>query len=249
MVISAARIGIVDDDQKLVSLVKRYLENNGFQNVSGFSPKQLGISKEIPLDLLILDIMMPEMDGFELLREIRKKSRVPVIFLSAKSEVFDRIVGLELGADDYLTKPFEPRELLARIQAILRRRTPGSSGEESGKNNESVQPILQGVLEFEEFVFYLDRQTVNVKGSENRLTTYEFHLLKLFCDNPRIILSRQQIMDWMERNDFGSFDRSVDVGISRLRRKIEIDPSEPKVLQTVWGRGYQLIVRKRNPEA
>ncbi|MBF0502661.1 MAG: response regulator transcription factor [Candidatus Riflebacteria bacterium] len=246
MSFSTAKIGIVDDDQKLIALVTRYLQSNGFSDVHSFSPTQLATAENIPADLLILDIMMPDLDGFELLKRIRKKSRIPVIFLSAKSEVFDRIIGLELGADDYLTKPFEPRELLARIQAILRR-NPRENISNDSPGNDNIQPVRLGLLEFEEFIFNLDNQVVCVGAAENQLTTYEFQLLRLFCDNIQIILSRQQIMTWMERNEFGSYDRSIDVGISRLRRKIEKDPGKPELLRTVWGRGYQLVVRKKKP--
>ncbi len=250
------RIGIVDDDQKLVGLVKRYLSANGFSQVRSFSPAELISETVIPADLLILDIMMPEMDGFELLKRLRKIHDLPVIFLSAKSEVFDRVLGLELGADDFLTKPFEPRELLARIQAVLRRRSPSETGKgatvfgASDRVPSSPQvPLRFGVKVFQEFSFDMDRQIVLVGDRENRLTTFEFNLLRLFCDNPGIILSRQQIMDWMERNEFGSYDRSIDVGISRLRKKVERDHASPQVLKTVWGRGYQLLVQPRKTEA
>jgi two-component system OmpR family response regulator len=253
----AAHIGIVDDDPKLVELVQRYLRANGLPNVTALAPTQLAERaerEEIPFDLLILDIMMPDMDGFELLKRLRQRSIVPVLFLSAKAEVFDRVMGLELGADDFLTKPFEPRELLARVQAILRRGRTEPATAAPHVTDRLPTPRL-GLRTYEEFEFDLDRQTVRLDetgtgpGTENQLTTFEFHLLRLFCDNPQIILSRQQLIEGMERHDFGSYDRSIDVGISRLRRKIERDPGQPAVLRTVWGRGYQLVVRPKKPAA
>lgn len=261
------RIGIVDDDPRLVDLVTRYLTQNGFPETAAFSPSDLLSGGLATVDLLILDVMMPDMDGFELLRRIRETSQLPILFLTARSEVFDRVVGLELGADDYLTKPFEPRELLARISAVWRRKT-GTSPREPALDTASLHtgekwetPVLatgngpitdrpdqvprQGVVAFEEFVFDLDRQTLSRGGQEQPLTSFEYHLLRFFCQNHGIVLTRHQIIQWLERCDFGSYDRSIDVGISRLRKKVESDHHRPSCLKTVWGRGYQLVVTPR----
>lgn len=227
-------IAIVDDDPKLSNLVKKYLGNNGFMNVAIHSPASLLAAIDNSYQLLILDIMMPEMDGFTLLKKIREKSGAFVLFLSARNEVFDRVMGLELGADDYLCKPFEPRELLAKVQALLRR----TSSREVSSGLKRL-----GKIEFEEFTFDLDRQIVKQADTETPLTTYEFQLLRIFCLNPNIVLSRQQIMENFDGSDFESYDRSIDVGISRLRKKLG-KSSEP--IRTVWGRGYQLVVEKKS---
>jgi two-component system, OmpR family, phosphate regulon response regulator OmpR len=228
------RIAVVDDDPKLVELVKRYLEKNGFQNVASPTASALVEAKQLDFDLVILDIMMPGIDGYELLKEMRKKSDAFVIFLSARSEAIDRVVGLELGADDYLPKPFEPRELLARIAALFRRR-----------ELQSRTKTLEGRLEFEEFSFELDRQTVVIEGREERLTTYEYLLLKFLSTNANLVLSRRQIEEFLEANSYYSYGRSVDVGISRLRKKIEPNGEKRSCLRTVRGRGYELVLTKK----
>jgi two-component system phosphate regulon response regulator OmpR len=250
------KLGILDDDPRLVELVKKYLTSQGFPDVTALSLAEAISPGGPPVDLLILDIMMPGMDGFEVIRRIRQQSTIGVIFLSAKSEVFDRVVGLELGADDFLIKPFEPRELLARIQAVLRRRTipPAAKGVGSPQEDQSsaqfpataveARVSRLGRLEFQEFVFDQDRQCIIRNDQEFSLTSYEFQLLRLFCANQNIILSRGQITNWLEANNFGSYDRSIDTGISRLRKKIEPTRGTPTVMRTIWGRGYQLVVSR-----
>ncbi|MCK5682526.1 response regulator transcription factor [bacterium] len=227
------KICIVDDDKKLVSLLSKYLRKNGFTSVSTIEPKDLLEMREIEHELFILDIMMPEIDGFEVCKAIRKKSDAYVIFLSAKSDSIDKIVGLEIGADDYIVKPFEPRELLARINSLFRRQNMQSKE----KNVNSL-----GIMKFKEFKFDLDKQLLLRDDEETFLTTYEFLLLRYFCLNINIILSRKQILTYLESHDFISYGRSIDIGISRLRKKIEIDSKKPRILKTVWGRGYQFTV-------
>lgn len=226
----APKICLVDDDTKLVDLLKRFFGKNGFDQVDSLEPADIVSARTLDYDLFILDIMMPGIDGFEVCRAIRRKSEAFVVFLSAKDEAIDRILGIELGADDYLTKPFEPRELLARVQALFRRRDTDS--------RKGMQEA-QGKMEFEDFSFDLDRQMIAVGGVETPLTTYEYTLLKYLALNNNIILTREQIVAHMEQNDFLGYGRSVDIGISRLRKKIEQDPKNPKVLKTIWGRGYQ----------
>lgn len=229
-------ICIVDDDAKLVDLLKRFFGKNGFDQVDSLDPEEIISNRTIDYDLFILDIMMPKIDGFEVCRAIRKKSDAFVIFLSARDEAIDRILGIELGADDYLTKPFEPRELLARVQALFRRRDT---------DNRKGMRESQGVMEFKDFSFDLDRQLILVGDLETPLTTYEYTLLKYLAVNNNIILTREQIVAHMELNDFLGYGRSVDIGISRLRKKIETDPKNPRVLKTIWGRGYQFASPRR----
>ena len=177
---------------------------------------------------------MPRMDGFDVLREVRKSSSLPVIMLTARGDVYDRIVGLELGADDYLPKPFEPRELLARIEAVLRRATPGKQNFER--------------LDYETFTLIPESMKLTVRGSDVPLTTAEFELLHYLCTNPFRVLTRDNMMESTKNIAWESFDRSVDVLISRLRKKLSDDPTNPRIIKTVWGEGYMFIA-KRNDES
>lgn len=221
------RIYVIDDDQKLNQLLIDYLENFGFK-VDSFTHPHDGIKRiqHDPPDLIILDIMLPDMDGFEACKEIRKTSQVPIIMLTARGEVMDRIVGLELGADDYLPKPFEPRELVARIQSVLRR----------GKNPVPQEKMIIGTLSID-----FGRQQVLFNGEDLLLTTMEFELLSLFVRNMGRVLSRDQIMDTLRGMEWDAFDRSVDVLLSRLRQKLKDDPKNPQWIKTVWGAGYKFI--------
>lgn len=233
--IAKRKICIIDDDEKTVALIKRYLERNGYRDLESPQPAEFVARPRIESDLIILDIMMPGIDGFEVCRRVREKSDAFVIFVSARDEVYDRVAGLELGADDYLTKPFEPRELLARMERLFRRR----------EHAVSSRGGPEGVFRCDAFTFDMDRQTLECRGETLRLTTYEFLLLRYFCRNAGLILSRRQIESHLEENEFFSCGRSVDKGISRLRQKLEPDPRTPDLLKTVWGRGYQLVVEPR----
>ena len=227
-----AKIVIVDDDRKLVDLLKTYLAENNhtasfYTNPRDFLKQDMG-----RFDLVILDILMPEMDGFDVLREVRKKSDISVIMLTARGDIYDRIVGLELGADDYLPKPFEPRELLARIEAVLRRSGP-------------VKRMLDR-LEYTSFTFIPESMKLEVDGIELILTGAENELLLLFCNNPFKVLSRDKIMEGTKNITWESFDRSVDVLVSRLRRKLADNPNNPGIIRTVWGEGYMFIARRKD---
>jgi DNA-binding response OmpR family regulator len=227
-----AHISVVDDDQKLLDLLKNYLEENGHRASAFKNPEAFLKQKFDEYDLVILDILMPGIDGFEVLRELRKRSAVPVIMLTARGEVYDRIVGLELGADDYLPKPFEPRELLARIDAILRRTT-------------AVHREFKR-YEYEDFNFIPDRMKLTVKGTEVTLTGAEFELLHYLCENPFRVLSRDLIMENTKSITWESFDRSVDVLISRLRKKLGDDPNDTRIIRTIWGEGYMFIAKRKD---
>lgn len=217
---------VVDDDPRLAELLRKYLSDNGYRVTTagnaGEARKQL---QGLTFDLIVLDVMMPGEDGIALTTDLRRTSDIPVLFLTARTEAEDRIAGLEAGADDYLAKPFEPRELLLRIEAILRRATPPP---------ESATLTL-GALEFDP-----ERGTLTQDGAPVRLTSAEADLLRLFALHPRTVLSRADIVSLGVNPGEEVGDRAIDVQIARLRRKIEADPKNPRTLQTVWGEGYVL---------
>ena len=218
---------LIDDDSKLNALLEEYLLKFGFK-VRAFTHPDQGLEflKHNEPALIILDVMLPGMDGFEVCRLIRKESSIPVIMLTARGEVTDRIVGLEIGADDYIPKPFEPRELVARIQTVLRRGVSKS---------EAVQGKY-GPLEVD---FTAHSATLNSEKIE--LTTAEFEILKFFIENSGKVLNRDQIVDQIRGIEWEAFDRSIDVLVSRLRQKLKDDPKKPGFIKTVWGSGYMFI--------
>jgi two-component system phosphate regulon response regulator OmpR len=228
------RVLLVDDDEKLRRLLKEYLEGYEFHVFTLADGEAVlnSIRKESP-EIVILDIMLPKKDGLEVLKEIRAVSRVPVIMLTAKGEEADRVVGLELGADDYLPKPFSPRELLARIKAVLRRLEPAlkpTTGVDEGLRVEAGNLVLDKA-----------RQTLLMEGKEVPLSSTEYRVLKVLMENPNRVLSRDQIMTLARGKDFMAFDRSIDVHISKLRAKLESDPRSPKRIKTIWGSGYMFV--------
>ncbi len=220
---------IIDDDLKLIELLSEYLEENGFK-VHGVQDglKAVENINDLGPDLVILDIMLPGKDGLQVLKDIRGASAVPVIMLTARGDDTDRIVGLELGADDYLPKPFNPRELLARIRAILRR------GAADGDKEERI--IRSGNMELNRAA-----RSLAVDGRNIPLSTTEFNILEILMKNPNTVLSRDQIMNLAQGKDFMAFDRSVDIHISKLRAKIEKKPASPTRIKTVWGTGYMFV--------
>jgi DNA-binding response OmpR family regulator len=218
---------IIDDDAKLNQLLKDFLKDFGFDVVTATHPaKGLKALKQASPDLVILDIMLPEMDGFEVCRAIRQTSNVPIIMLTARGEVTDKVVGLELGADDYLAKPFEPRELVARIQSVLRR---------------TKQPGDNQTLTFERLIIDLDKHIALLDGDPVDLTTNEFAALALLARNAGKVLNRDQILQELRGMDCDAFNRSVDIAVSRLRQKLNDDPKSPEFIKTVWGTGYVFI--------
>ena len=221
------KILIIDDDKKLNTLLSDYLLKFGFKVTAATHPeKGLKILKmELP-DIIILDIMLPDMNGFEVCREIRKEYSVPIIMLTARGEVTDRIVGLELGADDYLPKPFEPRELVARIQTILRR--------VQGDVKTEIRKFGGLTVDFRKHSVLLDDQHIE-------LTTAESEILFLFIKNAGKVLNRDQILNQIRGFEWECFNRSVDVLISRLRHKLNDDPNHPRYIKTIWGTGYMFI--------
>jgi DNA-binding response OmpR family regulator len=218
---------VIDDDIKLNQLLSEYLGKYGYEVTTAAHPEE-GLKilrRELP-DIVILDVMLPEMDGFEVCKRIRSSFDVPIIMLTARGDVTDRIVGLELGADDYLPKPFEPRELVARMQSILRR--SGDAG--------ISQRMHVGAL-----IVDMNALTATLEGEQIELTTAEFALLSLFVRNPGKMLTRDRIMDNLKGYEWESFDRSIDVLVSRLRQKLHDDPRKPRFIKTVWGAGYKFI--------
>ena len=229
--IMSNKILVIDDDEKLNELLVDFLGDHGFEVISTIHPNEgLRSIKEDKPHLVILDIMLPDMDGFEVCKEIRQSSSVPIIMLTARGEVTDRVVGLELGADDYLSKPFEPRELVARIQSVLRR---------------SLEVSADNQLDFDDLVINLETHEVKIDESPVDLTSAEFRLLTLFVQNPGKILNRDQIMEWMRGIEWEFFNRSVDVLVSRLRQKLKDDPKRPVFLKTIWGTGYMFVKKKK----
>jgi len=219
----AERILLIEDDSRLAAMVSEYLGESGF-HVSVATGGRAGLERlaREPFDALVLDLMLPDMDGLEVCRELRAKSDTPVLMLTARGDAADRIVGLELGADDYLPKPFQPRELLARLRAILRR----------GKSR-GPAALRFGSLEIDR-----DSRSVRVDGQERSLTGYQFAPLVALAENAGRVLSRETLMDLVKGGPLEAFDRSIDVHVSRIRAAIEHDPKKPRRIVTVRGAGY-----------
>ncbi len=225
------RILIIDDDRKLQDLLQEYLEGYGF-SVHGRLDGNTACQdiEDLSPDLVILDIMMPGKDGVEVLRDVRAKFRVPVVMLTARGDDSDRIVGLELGADDYLPKPFNPRELLARMKAVLRR----SDGPEDLSGDSLNEIIEMGGLRLD-----TSQQILFIEGKEISLPSTESRLLAELMRNPDVPLSRDLLMDRVWGRDFAAYDRSIDVYISKLRQELKPFGNHKNRIQTVWGTGYR----------
>ncbi|MDD3516895.1 MAG: two-component system response regulator OmpR [Chromatiales bacterium] len=229
------KILVVDDDLRLRDLLERYLDSQGFEveTVADAGAADRALSRA-RFDLMVLDLMLPGEDGLSILRRLRGRDEpLPIIMLTARGDDVDRIVGLELGADDYLPKPFNPRELTARIHAVLRRRPPSAP---PGAPALESQPIRFGP-----FVLDLATRRLTRDGTPVALTTGEFALLKVLVSHPRQPLTRDQLMNQAKGREHEAYDRAVDVQVSRLRKLVEDDPSQPKHIQTVWGYGYVFV--------
>ena len=218
------RILLIEDDTRLAGMVRDYLGESGFR-VSVAPNGTAGIAQAArePFDALILDLMLPDMDGLDVCRAVRAKSALPILMLTARGDAMDRVVGLELGADDYLPKPFEPRELLARLKSILRRAAHAEPSQ---------------VLRFGRLAIDLGARKVYLAGEERALTSHQFALLAALARHAGRVLSRDVIMDLLKNEPLEAFDRSIDVHISRIRAAIEDDPKKPKRVITVRGAGY-----------
>ena len=231
----ADRVVVVDDDARIRDLLRRYLTQEGFEVLlaeDGKSLSKLLIREAV--DLIVLDLMLPGEDGLSICRRLRAANDLtPIIMLTAKVEEVDRIVGLEVGADDYLPKPFNPRELLARIHAVLRRRP---AVEAPGAPTKEAMTVNFGPFEFD-----LAQRRLTKDGEQLQLTTGEFSMLKALVRHPRQPLSRDKLAQLARGREFEPFDRSLDVQISRLRKMLEPDPAQPRYIQTVWGVGYVFV--------
>jgi len=231
------RLLLIDDDARLAQMVTEYLGHSGFELETATSLAEgRKLIAEKSYDALVLDLMLPDGDGLDLCRELRASPRtrhLPLLMLTARGEPLDRIVGLELGADDYLGKPFEPRELLARVKALLRRASPQASGDE--------------VLRFGRLEVDLGARVARLDGKPCDLTGHQFDLLVVLAQHPGRVLSRDQIMDALKGHPLEAFDRSIDVHISRIRAVIEDDPKNPRRVLTVRGAGY-VFARKQDAD-
>jgi len=234
---ASARILVVDDDPGMRSLLEAYLGDSGFSvetAMDGAAMWQV-LERGMP-DAIVLDLMMPGEDGLSLARRLRSQSNVPILMLSARGEEIDRVVGLEMGADDYLAKPFSPRELLARLRALLRRSQAQRESEPAA--------VLSG---FGPYQLDVDSHRLTRDGAEVKLSTAEFDLLRIFVEHPLRVLSRDTLIDMLKGYERDPFDRSVDTRVTRLRRKIEPSPGEPVYIRTVRGEGY--LFNPRGSEA
>jgi DNA-binding response OmpR family regulator len=227
------RILMIEDDESLSEMVAEYLRAAGFEVTT--RPEAHGgleLVERSDFDALILDVMLPDIDGFEVCRRVRATSDIPILMLTARGDEMDRIVGLELGADDYLPKPFNPRELLARLRAILRRRGSATA--------------MQSTIRFGRLEIDRDARLVRVDGEPCSLTSYQFDLLSVLAENAGRVMTRERLMDSVKGEPLEAFDRSIDVHISRIRAAIEDDPKHPRRVITIRGAGY--VFAKRQDE-
>jgi two-component system phosphate regulon response regulator OmpR len=227
------KILLIDDDSRLQAVLSEYLRDHQYTTESALTGTDgVGMIRDnpdIPFDLVVLDIMLPDLDGFETLRQIRTLSALPVIMLTARIDETDRIIGLEMGADDYMHKPFNPRELLARIKAVLRR---------GGSSSQSRNTANNDLLNLGPFVFNRARGKGFKDGKDLALSAVEWDILHELIQHPGRPFSRDHLLSTARGRDFDAFDRSIDVHISRIRKKIEDDPARPLYIKTVWGKGY-----------
>jgi two-component system, OmpR family, response regulator len=230
---AASHIFVVDDEAAARDMIGDYLKLHGFKVTlcDGGTSLRAAIAKETP-DLIVLDLNMPEEDGLSIVRDLKKQNNVPVIMLTATASPIDRVVGLELGADDYIAKPCELRELVARIRSVIRRSTAATGGATGGATARDRVRFGTKWLDLDAHVLQ------DEEGLDHPLTASEFNLLKAFADHPRRVLSRERLLDLANARDPDAFDRAIDVRITRIRRKVEPDPNHPRIIRTVRGAGY-----------
>lgn len=232
---------IVDDESALREPLAEYLARQGFVVAQASSAAEARARlRDAPPDLVLLDIMMPGEDGLSLCRHLAENQAIPTILLTARTEATDRIVGLEIGADDYVTKPFEPRELVARIRSVLRRASKGGAKAQA----EEADFLFEGWR-----LDPLKRKLTDPEGAVVMISSVEFRLLMAFLEHPRQVLDRDRLLDMVQGREAHLFDRAVDNQVSRLRRKIEVDSRNPALIQTVWGGGYMLAADVRREPA
>lgn len=225
------RILVCDDDKEIVEAISIYLKQEGYETVPAYDGNQaLTIMKEQEIHLVILDIMMPKLDGIHALMQLREKSSIPVILLSAKSEDVDKILGLNVGADDYVTKPFNPLELVARVKSQLRRYT-----QFGGMETENDKRLINGAITLDQ-----EQKIVTVDGENVKLTPTEFKIMQLLMENVGKVFSSAQIYERIWEEDAYATDNIVSVHIRRIREKVEIDPKNPDYIKVMWGVGYRM---------
>jgi two-component system, OmpR family, phosphate regulon response regulator OmpR len=229
MSVDRARLLVVDDDAELRELAQAYLSQQGFDVVAVPDGRHMDVAlRSEAFDLVLLDLMMPGEDGLSIAKRLKNSYRIPIIMVSAQGEDVDRIVGLEVGADDYIAKPFNPRELLARIRAVLRRAHAAPAGHAPASN----------LFHFGDFELDLSAHRLTRRGQPIGLTSGEFELLAVLVRHPNRVLDRDRILDLLTGAERSPFDRSIDVRVTRLRSKIESDPAAPVFIKTIWGKGY-----------
>jgi len=223
----AKKILVVDDEKKIVEILKAYLERDGYRVIAGYDGQSaLELARRYSPDLIILDLMLPEVSGWDVCRELRKESDVPVIMLTARDDTTDKIIGLELGADDYVTKPFNPKEIISRVRAVLRR--------SAGK----AVPIA--ILNVGEIIIDTEKRLVRRGDWKIDLTPIEFEILRVMAENPGRVYSRMQLLDKIQGDAYEGYERTIDSHIKNLRKKLELDPEHPRYIITVYGVGYKL---------
>ena len=224
----AKKILVVDDEKRIVEILQAYLERDGYQVIVAYDGQSaLELARSNSPDLIILDLMLPEVSGWDVCRELRKESNVPVIMLTARDDTTDKIIGLELGADDYVTKPFDPKEIISRVRAVLRR-------------SESKAVVSKAILSIGDILIDTEKRLVR-RGDRNiDLTPIEFELIRVMAENPGRVYSRMQLLDKVQGDAYEGYERTVDSHIKNLRKKLELDPEHPRHIITVYGVGYKL---------
>ena len=221
------KILVVDDEKRIVEIVEAYLERDGYKVVIAYDGKvALDLARKERPELIVLDLMLPEISGWDVCRTLRKESNVPIIMLTARDDTTDKIIGLELGADDYVSKPFDPKELVSRVRAVLRRY--------EGK------PTLPHVINTGDLSIDIDRRTVRRGDAKIELTSTEFDLLQVLAESPGKVHTRMQLLDKIQGEAYEGYERTIDSHIKNLRKKVEPDPNHPKYIITIHGAGYKL---------
>jgi len=235
---------VVDDDARVRRLLERYMVRNGFDVTSVENGQEMReVLTEKDVGLILLDLMMPGEDGISLARDIRSKSEVPIIMLTGRADTVDKVVGLEVGADDYVTKPFDERELLARVRSVIRRKKSVESETDDGE----ITSLSSTLIEFGQWRLDMEGyQLIDANDEIVHLTKHEFILLEAFLNRPNRIWSRNEILDLVSGREWQSTDRSIDVLVGKLRKKVEIDPKKPQYIQTIRGVGYRFFVGLRH---
>jgi len=223
----AKKILVVDDEKRIVEILQAYLERDGYQVIAAYDGRSaLELARSNSPDLIILDLMLPEVSGWDVCRELRRESDVPIIMLTARDDTTDKIVGLELGADDYVTKPFDPKEIISRARAVLRR--------------SDVKTVSKSTIKVGEIMIDTNKRLVR-RGDRNiELTPIEFDLLRVMAENPGRVYSRMQLLDKVQGDAYEGYERTVDSHIKNLRKKLELNPEHPVYIITIYGVGYKL---------